>query len=140
MPAGTVLAGERAASALPVVHGGRLVAYVAPTFIPQAPDPQGRTFLTRTTGAIVWAMLGSVLAAVTLGVLLARVLLAPLDDLGQGIRRMRRGEAPGMAPRGRTDEFGEVLSAFHEMHESVARNQRAQRQLTANLAHDLNTR
>ncbi|WP_045235077.1 sensor histidine kinase [Deinococcus pimensis] len=139
LPAGTVLTGERAAAAVPVEVNGQLAGYVAPTGVAPSLDPQSERFLARTTGAILWAMLGAALVAVLLGVLLARMLLAPMRNLRRGIRGMQRGEAPGEAPRARVDEFGEVLTAFYEMHGAVVRNQRAQRELTANVAHDLNT-
>ncbi|WP_084474867.1 sensor histidine kinase [Deinococcus pimensis] len=139
VPAGTRLTGERASLALPVELGGRTVAFVAPTLIPQSLDRQSREFLARTTSALLWATIAATIAAIVLGLLMARALLAPLRALLRGIWEVQRGEAPGQAPRARADEFGEVLTAFHEMHDVVVRNQQSRRQLTANIAHDLNT-
>ena len=87
-------------------------------------------------------MLGATLLAALLGVLMSRALLRPLGELLAGIGALRRGEAPAAPPipgRAPTDEFGEVLGAFGEMHRDVVRNQQARRRLTADIAHDLNT-
>ena len=139
IPAGTTLSGARAADKTPVTVNGKTVAFVAPTGIPQQLDQRSQAFLDRTTSAIRWALLAAILAAVLMGLVMARGLLAPMRVLRGGIQQMRRGQAPTAAPPQRSDEFGEVLSAFHEMHESVVHSAQARRQLTANIAHDLNT-
>ncbi|ADV65896.1 sensor histidine kinase [Deinococcus maricopensis] len=123
----------------PVRVNGQLVAYLAPSGARPRPDARSAEFLARTTRAIAWAMLGAVGLAVLTGMLLARSFLQPLQQLLVGIHALQRGETPTALASRRADEFGEVLSAFDDMHASVTRNQRARQQLTANIAHDLNT-
>nr|WP_246580651.1 ATP-binding protein [Deinococcus aestuarii] len=123
----------------PVTAGGRVVAYLVPSGLRAQPDPRSQEFLARTVRALAWAMLGAGVLAVLMGLLVARTLLRPLRELLAGIRALGRGEAPALPGRARADEFGEVLSAFGEMHRAVERNQQARRQLTADIAHDLNT-
>lgn len=138
VPAGAVTTAQRE-RATPVSVNGRVVAYVAQSNFAVTLDPRGQQFLQRTTNAILWATLAAIGTAVLMGLLVARALLGPLGELLNRIHAMRRGEAPAALARVRNDEFGEVLAAFHDMHASVARNQQARRQLTANIAHDLNT-
>ncbi len=138
-PAGTNLTGAGAAQETPITLNGKTVAFIAPTGIPQQLDQRSQTFLDRTTSALLWAMLAATLAAVLMGLIVSRALLTPVRTLLRGIQQMRRGQAPEAPPTPRADEYGEVLSAFHDMHESVVQSAEARRQLTANIAHDLNT-
>lgn len=146
-------AGRRAVYAMPDVRSGqtvtgrrevpilvaeRTVGYLVPSGMQLRPDRRGQEFLDRTLRAIGWAMLGATALAVLMGVLVSGTLLRPLHDLLSRIRALQRGEEPGPSPV-RRDEFGTVLTAFDEMHGDVVRSQQARRQLTADIAHDLNT-
>lgn len=139
LPAGVQVTGQRAAGATPVQVAGRTVAYLLPSGLRPRTDRRSEEFLARTTRAIAWAMLGAALLAALLGVLISRTLLRPLRELLGGIHALQRGEAPAALAHTRSDEFGEVLGAFGEMHADVLRNQQARRRLTADIAHDLNT-
>ncbi|WP_027483329.1 sensor histidine kinase [Deinococcus pimensis] len=139
LPGGTRLPENLLGRVVPVTVDGNVVAYVAPSGVEPRLDPRSQEFLERTSSSILWGMLAATLAAVGTGLLMARALLGPLQELRRGIQAVQRGEAPREAPRARADEFGEVLHAFHEMHDSVVRNQQSRQQLTANIAHDLNT-
>ncbi|ACO47494.1 ATP-binding protein [Deinococcus deserti] len=123
----------------PVTVGNRVVAYLIPSGMRPRPDRRGEDFLSRTAQAIGWSMLGATVLAVVMGLLVSRTLLRPLSELRRGIRALQRGDAPIAHQSTRTDEFGEVLHAFGEMHQDVVRSQQARRQLTADIAHDLNT-
>lgn len=125
--------------AFPIRLDGQVVAHLALFRSQSGLDPRSEEFLVRTAYAILWAMLGAVLLAVLMGWWLSRTFLRPLGELLGGIRALQRGEAPTPVPRVRPDEFGEVLGAFEQMHQEVVRNQQARRQLTADIAHDLNT-
>lgn len=136
VPQGTPVL-DREATAISL--GGAVVAYLAPSGVSPRLDRRSEEFLTRTAQAIGWAMLGATLIAVVMALLISHTLLKPLGDLLGGIHALQRGEAPTAPARVRRDEFGEVLEAFGAMHRSVLRSQQARRQLTADLAHDVNT-
>ncbi|WP_081909120.1 cell wall metabolism sensor histidine kinase WalK [Deinococcus sp. YIM 77859] len=124
----------------PVTVEGKTVAYLVPSGRQLHPDRRSQEFLARTAHALGWAMLGATVWAVLMGLLVSQTLLRPLAELRRGIRALQRGEAaPPPLRQSRTDEFGEVLSAFGAMHQEVLRNQQARRQLTADIAHDLQT-
>ncbi|GGL19575.1 sensor histidine kinase [Deinococcus radiotolerans] len=127
------------APAAVVTVGGKTAAFIVPSGRAPGLDQRSQEFLTRTARAIAWAMLGAAVIAVVMGLLISRTLLQPLGALLADIQALRRGEAPRRRRNVRPDELGEVLLAFGEMHETVTRNQQASRQLTADIAHDLNT-
>lgn len=138
-PQGTTVTPDEQRLALPVMLRDAPVAYLLPTGARPRPDERSAEFLNRTARAIGLITLGVVLAAILLGVLVSRTLLGPMRTLLGGIRAMQRGETPVPPERVQRDEFGEVLSAFGEMSQQVARNQQARRQLTADIAHDIHT-
>ncbi|ABF44274.1 MULTISPECIES: sensor histidine kinase [Deinococcus] len=125
--------------AIPITMNGQTIGSLVPSGRQLHPDRRGEEFLARTARALGWAMLGAAGLAVGMGLLVARTLLQPLEELRRRIRALQRGEAPAPLQQSSTDEFGEVLEAFGEMHQDVLRNQQARRQLTADIAHDLNT-
>ncbi|MEF2279608.1 HAMP domain-containing sensor histidine kinase [Deinococcus sp. YIM 134068] len=73
------------------------------------------------------------------GLLLTRRLLAPLRELGRGVRALGSGEPPPTLPPGPPDELGELTAAFNAMGAELERRRQADRRLTADIAHDLNT-
>lgn len=136
VPQGNQVAGR---PETPITVNNTVVGYLVPSGMQARPDRRSAEFLANTYRAIAWSMMGATALAVLMGLLLSRTLLKPLRQLQVGIQALQRGEAPSAVGTTRRDEFGEVLSAFGEMHQEVVRNQQARRQLTANIAHDLNT-
>ncbi|GHF93703.1 two-component sensor histidine kinase [Deinococcus piscis] len=133
------LTGSERAQAVPVEVSGQKVGYLVPR---GRPDIEGANaaFLRRTTQAIAWATAASGLLAALLGGWLARRLLRPLTQLRGGIAALSRGEEPTpLPPRPVQDELSDLLGSFRAMHAEVVRTQQAGRQLTADIAHDLNT-
>lgn len=138
--AGPPLTERERSSAVPVIYGGQKVAYLVPRGRPDIVGEANAAFLRRTTQAIAWAAAGSALLAALLGGWLSRQLLQPLSRLQSGIAALARGEEPQpLPPRPVQDELSDLLSSFEQMHAEVVRAQQAGRQLTADIAHDLNT-
>ena len=136
-PIGTRVAAG--AGLLPVQLNGRTVAYLLASGRPPDPDARSADFLRRTGRAVALVMLAAALVALLVGVLISRALLGPLRVLLAAIRALQGGDRTAPLPSGRDDELGELLGAFGRMRDELTRQQRARRQLTADIAHDLNT-
>jgi two-component system OmpR family sensor kinase len=78
-------------------------------------------------------------ALVLLAVALARHLGGPLQKIKDAARRFGKGDLTARACLRRADELGEVGRAFDEMAERVANLMTAQRELMANVSHELHT-
>lgn len=99
----------------------------------------------------VWAVTGNrlkviillaSLLAIVLALVLSRSLTSRLRTLTEGAHAMARGDydrATRLASVGGGDEVGELAAAFGTMATSVARAQQAQRDLVANVSHELKT-
>jgi signal transduction histidine kinase len=114
--------------------GGRPPTYVV-LVVPTPDRDVWSNFLRRF---LVFAA-GAGLIAVVLGALLARTLARPLAALSRATHAIAAGDYSAQAPAGGTAETRTLASDFNHMAEAVRRAQQAQRDLLANVSHDLKT-
>ncbi|MEJ7843543.1 MAG: ATP-binding protein [Rubrobacter sp.] len=101
--------------------------------------PAERAYLEAVTGSL-WVAGGlAVLAAVGVGLLLARQISGPLRDLTAAARRVASGDLEGRVAVRSRDELGELAVAFNTMAEAVGRQQALRRRMAADVAHELRT-
>ena len=101
--------------------------------------PAERAYLEAVTGSL-WVAGGlAVLAAVGVGLLLARQISGPLRDLTAAARRVASGDLEGRVPVRSRDELGELAAAFNSMAEAVGRQRALRRRMAADVAHELRT-
>ncbi|GEM44555.1 sensor histidine kinase [Deinococcus cellulosilyticus] len=106
---------------------------------PRGFGPGERDVLSQISTAILYAMLATVVGSVVLGALLSRVLLGPVRKLSEAIQLMRAGQTPPALHSPPQDELGDVLVAFSDMSHEVHHANHLRRQMTADIAHDLQT-
>ena len=119
----------------PIALDGAVVGAVAVEFSLANVDRQ----LVRARRTALAITGGSVLVAVALlGLVVRRVVHAPIRELLHVIDRVERGQRDARAPAARRDEFGALASHFNGMLERLARASAAQeervRQATAEVA------
>lgn len=121
-----------------VVNGQRVGTLV---FFTQSglPSQRDREFLARFTSSIIFASIGGALLATTFGIVLARRLAQPVVALTAAISAMRRGEKPPPVATSANDEIGMLVHAFNDLSAELDRSNRARQQMTADIAHELNT-
>lgn len=114
-------------------NGGTLLA---------AAPRQRLPILTMLADEILPYMLRGLLIALALsllmGLLMARWISAPLAELAKATQTVASGDLHRIEPKG-PKELREVTLAFNDMAEKVHTSRRAQRDLTANVSHDLKT-
>jgi signal transduction histidine kinase len=77
--------------------------------------------------------------AVLLGVILARTLTRPLQELTTGTRAIAEGDLSHRVPVRSKDELGQLAQSFNQMGEQLSHSQDLRRQMTADIAHELRT-
>ena len=79
------------------------------------------------------------LLSVLLAILIARSVARPLQGLADASEAIAQGEYEQQLPWSGPDEVRRVAASFNEMASQVAASQQAQRDLVANISHDLRT-
>ena len=101
--------------------------------------PAEDLFLHRTNEALLYAIFGAMVVALLMGIFLARTLIHPLQALTQAAQNITQGNLEQEVILNSKDEIGQLAQAFNKMSREVARVNRLQRQMTADIAHDLRT-
>lgn len=123
----------------PVLLDGRRVGTVLDAARRPTLSDREAQYLASTDRALGLAALGAVALALVLGIALARGLTEPVRDLTRAVQAMTGGELGQQVPIRSADELGELSGAFNRMSAELARSNRARRQMTADIAHDLRT-
>ncbi len=125
----------------PVTVDGRTVGWLvspppAPLVLNDEIDQQFQSRQLRAT----WVIVGlSVLLAVLVSLLLARVLLAPVRRVARATHRLAGGDYDVRVKVGAPDELGRLARDFNRLAHSLARNERLRREVMADVSHELRT-
>jgi signal transduction histidine kinase len=101
-----------------------------------APELRFLGQLRRATGRAAFI---SVLAAVVLGILLARYMTAPLRQVSAAAARIGQGDLTQKVPVPSDDDLGSLARAFNAMSDDLKRLDDSRRLLVADIAHELGT-
>lgn len=130
------LPAARAAEALPIVVDGRTVGLLlvesAPAGAAESADLVARVL--RSTW-LVTLLVGGV--ALLVGGALVAGLLRPVRELTAAAQGLARGERSRRVAVRSSDELGALAQAFNQMADSLERNERLRRDMTADVAHEL---
>ena len=99
--------------------------------------PAEEAYLVAIHNALWIAALVAALAAVALGLLLARRITRPLGDLNRAASQIAQGDYGQRVPVRSDDELGDLAASFNTMAEAVDRQERLRRQMAADIAHEL---
>jgi signal transduction histidine kinase len=138
-PAGSELPADILSAGTPVMVDSEQVGTILTAQEPPGFNSQEAQFLKRTTEALIFAGLGALLVALTMGILLARTLTRPLHALTQAAQSITQGQLEQQVEVKTDDEIGQLAVAFNRMSQEVARVNLQRKQMTADIAHDLRT-
>lgn len=126
--------------ATPVVVDNEVVGHLL--LIPPEDLLQGqaeRFFLDRFASAVTWGALGGTTLALLLGVLLARTLTQPLQELTTATESIAAGDLGRQVSVRSNDEIGKLAASFNTMSLRLKEANQLRKQMTADIAHDLRT-
>ncbi|MBW8009939.1 MAG: HAMP domain-containing protein [Chloroflexi bacterium] len=115
------------------------VGTVLATGSPPELDPREENYLTRSNFVLLYSGLAAIVAAIIIGILLARSLTRPLSELTAAIRKVSKGDLKQQVPVRSQDELGDLAAAFNKMSADLDKANNLRRQMTADIAHDLGT-
>lgn len=138
-PVGTILPAETIIAGVPVMVSDKQVGTILTADLRPGFNPEEYLFLQRTNEALLYALIGAMLAALILGILLARTLIKPLKALTEAANLIAEGNLEQQVTVDSMDEIGQLATSFNLMSKEVARVNGLRRQMTADIAHDLRT-
>jgi signal transduction histidine kinase len=101
--------------------------------------PEELHFLAQLRRTTWLAALAGGLAAVLLGILMARYLTTPLRRMSDAAARIGRGDLAQEVPVPSDDDLGELARAFNAMAADLRRLEESRHNLVADIAHELGT-
>jgi signal transduction histidine kinase len=87
---------------------------------------------------LVGGLLGA-LAAVALGLMLARRATVPVRNLTRAAKQLARGDRAARVEQRSHDEFGQMAAAFNTMADTIVEEDRLRQTFAADIAHELRT-
>lgn len=136
---GQTLAADGLAQSAPIFAGDSVVGRVILGMNLAQLDESSRQLLSAVNTALLLSGAASVLAALGLGWWMAWRIAAPIRALTDGVRRLGRGDWSKAVPVTTSNEFGDLTRAFNHMAGELMRQQQMNRQMVADIAHDLRT-
>ena len=103
------------------------------------PPPPRSEFSGRVNQGILLAALGATAVSLTLGIILARSLTRPIQEITQATQAVAQGDLTQQVPVRSDDELGKLATSFNQMSTDLAHSRDLRRQMTADIAHDLRT-
>jgi Signal transduction histidine kinase len=126
--------------AMPVMVQGAPVGYlVAQLQRDTALSSAARLFLDQFNQALIQAGLIAGALGLMSGIIMARMLAAPLNRLAYAAQRLAEGDLTQRAPVAGPSEVAGVAEAFNTMAASLEQAEQARRRLIADIAHELRT-
>lgn len=122
---------------IPIESGGEVFGTVISTGQPLVRNPIDQKYVDQINRGFWLAGIVGMLVALGFGLLLARSLTRPMNDLTTATRNMAQGQLEQQVPVRSADELGELAQAFNQMSADLVRANRSRKQMTADIAHDL---
>ena len=141
VPGGTVSRADLE-NGIPIEVDGQVVGYLVPSIrtpITLPLDQPQVQFLARVRTTLWIAALAALAAALIIGGLLFRSIIAPLRRLTAASQTIAEGDLSARARAQGQDEVAQLADAFNQMAESLTCAERARRNQTADIAHELRT-
>lgn len=123
----------------PIEWNGEHIGTVLVTANSGRPGPAEQRYMERADQALLGASLVAVTVAAFFAFFAASSYTKPLRQLTEASHAMKRGVFQQEVPVTSDDELGALTLAFNQMSADLARAQKARRQMTADIAHDLRT-
>lgn len=125
--------------ALPLTSNGQVIGYYVIPRNPPDLSPLRLEYEGRMRNSLMVAALAAALFSMLLGVVLARTLTRPVQELTRATQAVAQGDLTQQVPVRSQDELGQLAASFNRMNAELARSQALRRQMTADIAHDLRT-
>ena len=113
--------------------------YVSPATMPDVSTPSFRIVYLTIGRFLLWGGLIATAVALLLAFFLSRRILSPVKALTIAARQLGQGDLARRVPSKDRGEVGELAQAFNTMADNLQRDEQLQRNMIADVAHELRT-
>lgn len=124
---------------VPIIVNNVRVGWLVPTAGIHHFSVVEQEFLSSVRSAIILAGVIAAGAALVLGGLFLRGVIAPLRQLERASQRLAQGDLSQRVPITGQDEVGRLAESFNRMAESLEKSEKLRRRMIADIAHELRT-
>ncbi len=136
---GEVIAKSDTSAGTPIMVDGTTVGVLLVGKDAFGARPMEEQFIQRTNNWLLYSALGAASVAIILGILLAYNITRPIHELIKATQAISQGTLGQQVTVRSQDEMGKLANAFNKMSTDLERSNRARRQMTADIAHELRT-
>lgn len=136
---GQILSADALAYGAPLIVNGKQVGVLVIGAALGILNIQEKQLLDTVSSTLLWIGLLTSVAAVGLALWLSGELTAPMRELMVGVKRLASDHWSEPLTIHSRNEFADLTHAFNVMAEQLTRQQQQQRQMIADIAHDLRT-
>ena len=137
--AGPSRSADPTAPPLPIMVAGKTVGYLGLSPRHRALNEREARFARQQGRQLMLIALAAVVLSLLFAWPLSRVLVARLEQLGQGLRRLSAGDLDTrVTPRGR-DELAQLAEHLNHLAGSLQQSEQARRKWVADISHELRT-
>jgi len=142
LPPGSRLDSQKLREAVPILVDGRVVGYLI--LVPQGMRDGGlpehaRAFLSNVQRTLLFTGILAVILGAIVAIVISRTATAPLQRLVAAARAIGHGDFNRQVPEEGPEEIAEVARAFNEMARRLKQAEETERQMIADIAHELRT-
>lgn len=138
-PVGTQLPPDLLADSVPIASGSQIVGRVVIGAVTGGLSDTQHQLLDTVNLALLVSGAVAVLLAIGVGLLMSWQISRPVRILMSGVKQLATGKWTTPLEIQRKDELGELTGAFNHMASEIIHQQNLNRQMVADVAHDLRT-
>ena len=124
---------------LPIQYSGNNVGYLDIRSPMPAPGPSRDLFIQRMQVNLIIIGLAAILLSLILGLIFSRIISRPIRELTAAAKEVSNGNLDQNVRIHSSDEIGELAKVFNEMTKKLDNLLKSQKQMTADIAHELRT-
>lgn len=136
---GEQIPAETLEDATPLEVDGQVVGWLKIKRVDFRPSPTEDLFVARINRMLIYSAIGAAVGSLIVGILLARTLTRPIQELTTATRAVAAGDLEQEVQVRSRDELGELATSFNSMSADLTRAQSLRRQMTVDIAHELRT-
>lgn len=124
---------------IPIHSDGAIVGYMLFTQGPFGENSAENNFLKSINEMLIYGGIATAVIAILLGIIFSRSFSRPILEMTAATQAIAKGDLGRKVQVRSQDELGKLAISFNQMSDELEKSHKTQRQMTADIAHELRT-